>query len=81
LFKRGEASLKLPFGSYHAGEGEEILERGFAPLLPTLPPSLNKGRGSGGFPEKSMIFLGAEGDRLLNNLFNGGLDSLRIIRV
>jgi len=27
------------------GEGEEILERGFAPLLPTLPP--NKGRGSG----------------------------------
>ena len=27
---------------------EEILERGFAPLLSTLPPSLNKGRGSGG---------------------------------
>jgi len=32
------------------GEGEEILERGEAPLLPTLPlPSINnKGRGSGG---------------------------------
>jgi len=29
------------------GEGREILERGFAPLLPT-PPSLIKGRGSGG---------------------------------
>jgi len=26
------------------GEGEEILERGFAPLLPT-PPSLIKGKG------------------------------------
>jgi len=34
--------------------GEEILERGFAPLLPTHPPSLNKGRG--------------QGDRLLNDL-------------
>jgi len=33
------------------GEGEEILERGYAPLLPTLPLPLinkNKGRGSGG---------------------------------
>jgi len=30
------------------GEGEEILERGFAPLLPTLPLPLTKGRGSGG---------------------------------
>jgi len=49
-------------------ESEELLERGEAPLLPTLPLPLLKGRGSGGFPEKSMIFLGAEGDRLLNNL-------------
>jgi len=32
----------------------EGLERGFAPLLLTLPPSLSKGRG--------------QGDRLLNNL-------------
>ena len=31
--------------SYH--EGEETLERGEAPLLPT-PPSLIKGRGIGG---------------------------------
>jgi len=30
------------------GEGEEVLEGGFAPLLLTLPPSLIKGRGSGG---------------------------------
>jgi hypothetical protein len=28
FFKRGFASLKLSFGSYHAGEGEEILEKG-----------------------------------------------------
>jgi len=27
------------------GEGEEILERGKAPLLPTLPLPLNKGKG------------------------------------
>jgi len=27
------------------GEGEEILERGFAPLLPTLPLPLIKGKG------------------------------------
>jgi len=30
------------------GEGGEILERGFAPLLPILPLPLLKGRGSGG---------------------------------
>jgi len=34
-------------------EGVEILERGFAPLLPA-PPSLIKGKG--------------QGDRLINNL-------------
>jgi len=35
--------------SYH-GEGEEILERGEAPLLltPPFPLIINKGRGSGG---------------------------------
>ena len=38
--------------SYH--EGEEILERGFAPLLPTLPLPLARE--------------GGQGDRLLNNL-------------
>jgi len=36
------------------GEGEEILERGEAPLLPTLPLPL--------------IREGGQGDRLLNNL-------------
>jgi hypothetical protein len=46
----------------------EIIERSKAPLLNIIPPSLNKGRGSGGFPEKSMIFLGAEGDRLIKIL-------------
>ena len=36
------------------GEGEEVLERGFAPLLPTLPlPLLREG---------------GQGDRLLNDL-------------
>jgi len=35
------------------GEGEEILERGFAPLFPTLPLPL--------------IREGGQGDRLLNN--------------
>jgi len=36
------------------GEGEEILERGFAPLFPTLPlPLLREG---------------GQGDRFLNNL-------------
>jgi len=38
------------------GEGEEILERGKAPLLPTLPLPL--------------IREGGQGDRLLNNLKN-----------
>jgi len=38
----------------YQGEGEEILERGFAPLLPTLPlPLLREG---------------GQGDRLLNDL-------------
>jgi len=38
------------------GEGEEILERGFAPLLLTLPlPLLREG---------------GQGDRLLNNIWN-----------
>jgi len=42
--------------SYH-GEGEEILERGEAPLLPTLPlPLLREG---------------GQGDRLLNDLLKG----------
>jgi len=46
--KRGFASLQLSFSTYYfEGEGKEILERGEAPLLST-PPSLNKGRGSGG---------------------------------
>jgi len=37
------------FSSYFfKREGEEILERGEAPLLPALPPSPSKGRGSGG---------------------------------
>jgi len=40
------------------GEGEEILERGFAPLLPTLPlPLLREG---------------GQGDRLLNDSEIGG---------
>jgi len=43
--ERGEAMIRRY--SYH-GEGEEILERGFAPLLLTLPLLLIKGRGSGG---------------------------------
>jgi len=39
---------------YSLHEGEEIKERGFAPLLPTLPlPLLREG---------------GQGDRLLNNL-------------
>jgi len=38
------------------GEGEEILERGFAPLLPTLPLPLTRE--------------GGQRDRLLNNLSN-----------
>jgi hypothetical protein len=33
---------------YSFYEGEEILERGFAPSLTHIPPSLNKGRGLGG---------------------------------
>jgi len=32
-------------GSYIIREGKEILERGFAPLLPTLPFPLLRGRG------------------------------------
>jgi len=36
------------------GEGEEVLEKGEAPLFPTLPLPLLQGRG--------------QGDRLLNNL-------------
>ena len=47
------------------GEGEEILERGEAPLLPTLPLPLtnNKGRGLGGWVSKSL--LATEVDRLI----------------
>jgi len=37
-----ESSTFIPLSL--KGEGEEILERGFAPLLPT-PPSLIKGKG------------------------------------
>jgi len=45
------------------GEGEEILERGFAPLLPTLPlPLLREG---------------GQGDRLLNN-FNIDTNSMSL---
>jgi hypothetical protein len=53
VFKRGaNAPLKHPI--YFQREGEEILERGSAPLLPTLPlPLLREG---------------GQGDRLLNNL-------------
>jgi hypothetical protein len=44
-----------------------VLE-GLCPSLTHTPPSLIKGRGPGGFPEKSKIFLGAEGDRSPINL-------------
>ena len=40
---RRPVSLTLP-----QRRGKETLERGKAPLLLTLPPSLIKGRGSGG---------------------------------
>jgi len=41
--------LKHPrLSSLLSSKGEEILERGEAPLLPTLPPSLIKERGTGG---------------------------------
>jgi len=45
--------------SYH--EGEETLDRGFAPLLPTLPLPL--------------IREGGQGDRLLNNHVYMALDT------
>jgi len=52
ILKRGEASLKLftisQGGPQPSKEWEEILERGGAPSLSVLPPSLIKGRGSGG---------------------------------
>ena len=54
-----------------------------SPSLTYTPPSLKEAdevpcmMGSGGFPEKSYIFLGDEGDRLLNNpkLRGWGVDS------
>jgi hypothetical protein len=48
--KRGKASLKLSFILSPLTEGEEILERGEAPLLPILPLPfiIFKGRGQGG---------------------------------
>jgi len=45
--RAGFASLRLSLITTTLKSGEEILERGFAPLLPTLPPSPNKGRGAG----------------------------------
>jgi len=50
LFVNLTPFIPLSFG----GEGEEIVERGFAPLLPTPPHPL--------------IREGGQGDRLLNNL-------------
>ena len=44
------------------GEGEEILERDEAPLLPTLPLPL--------------VREGGQGDRLLNNLLNNPIAEL-----
>jgi hypothetical protein len=36
--------------------GKVFIEEGLAPLSYLSPPSLIKGRGSGGFPEKSRFF-------------------------
>jgi len=50
---------------YSLGEGEEILERGEAPLLPTLPlPLLREG---------------GQGDRLLNNTLTIARDVVTLL--
>jgi len=49
------------------GEGEEILERGEAPLLPKLPLPL--------------IREGGQGDRLLNDLWLMSLDMTKIAAI
>jgi len=65
---------------YSHHEGEETLERGKAPLLPySLFPC--KGKGTSGFPEKSVIFLGAEGDRLLNTVNNGEYSQTHLFKL
>jgi hypothetical protein len=51
VFRRGISPFRL---SLLIGEGEETLERGEAPLLPTIPLPL--------------IREGGQGDRLLNDL-------------
>ena len=61
IYGRGAIHFKTPPIAPIKRRGERF-KRGAKPPLKTTSPFPSRGRGSGGFPGKSKIFLGAKGD-------------------